>query len=264
MKTIKEYKITIKEDSDINEILKQINFIKQQVKNKKKYEMQDLSKINILTKQPRIRSKTRTVLVPTRKEDWTYEIRKLSRQQVSMKKVNQARMEVYMEMLIKNAFRHPWMSYLTLKKITNKQFMEELNCNKTDIEILSKKHASMEEILERIGLWKGEVLEMLKDDLQSKKGKRDRLLEIVINMWKNIEDANKSTQTTENQKVIDMMKDVIDGKYTIKQPVTVGSKEDKRQIEEKEEKNTDVQHDDAIPLEDLINITQSEWLEKTE
>jgi adenylate cyclase class IV len=69
MKTIKEYKITIKEDSDINEILKQINFIKQQVKNKKKYEMQDLSKINILTKQPRIRSKTRTVLVPTRKED---------------------------------------------------------------------------------------------------------------------------------------------------------------------------------------------------
>lgn len=30
--------------------------------------------------------------------------------------------------------------------------MEELNCNKTDIEILSKKHASMEEILERIGL----------------------------------------------------------------------------------------------------------------
>lgn len=69
MKTIKEYKITIKEDSDINEILKQIDFIKQQVKNKKKYEMQDLSKINILTKQPKIRSKTRTVLVPTRKED---------------------------------------------------------------------------------------------------------------------------------------------------------------------------------------------------
>jgi len=70
---------------------------------------------------------------------------------------------------------------------------------------------------------------MLAEDLRDRKGNRDKLLQIAINLWDKIDDSKKAVVNDKTKEVVDMMKKIIDSQ---KAPLVLETKKVEQPIEE--------------------------------
>ena len=249
-----ELNIKIDPNTDLDKVLEKIKNFEKRVRIHKKFKRKlDLGTIRLKGSKPIKKSKH--VLIPMVREDGTVDFFRTRREAVSFSKLNRTRLQLYTKALVENTFRHPTWSWRKIKIETNKQFKEEFDMDEFEMDTLTRKSIDMEEQLKQIGLGREDIAAMIKEDLVERKGNRDRLLQIVIDMWNRIDDAKVSTETEETRKVIDMMKKVIDGKDNKK--VEAPKMIESGTIEEQQEEiSTIPEYKESLNMEELINNTK--------
>lgn len=251
-------KLNIKIDSntDLNKVLDKIKRFETQVKSRKKRQRTkvDLSSIQ-LKSAPMGREKS-VIYVPYHMPDGTMELRPMRKSLLSMKAVNDERVKGYYNTLINYAYSHPHWTFAKLEKQTKKRFMEDYKLDALEYEVVANKKKAFANYLEDIGLGKENIAQMLKEDLNNRKGNRDRLIWIALDMWKSIDAQNGAESDGDSKKVIEMMKKVIkwEIEYTpkIDKPTTV---ENVAEEATQEKINTDTELKDSVDINQLIEKT---------